>query len=54
MGQLVEAQNNTSGRGRFSGTAGPRVRYDEARRTLETAQSRADAAQAQLNIAKNR
>jgi RND family efflux transporter MFP subunit len=55
MGQLVEAQNNYE-RQRTLLRDGwtTRVRYDEARRTLETAQSRADAAQAQLNIAKNR
>ena len=55
MGQLVEAQNNYE-RQRTLLRDGwtTRVRYDEARRTLETAQSRADAAQAQLNIAENR
>ena len=55
MGQLVEAQNNYE-RQRTLLRDGwtTRVRYDEARQTLETAQSRADAAQAQLNIAKNR
>jgi membrane fusion protein, multidrug efflux system len=52
MGQLVEAQNNYE-RQRTLLRDGwtTRVRYDEARRTLETAPSRADAAQAQLNIA---
>jgi membrane fusion protein, multidrug efflux system len=55
MGQLVEAQNNYE-RQRTLLRDGwtTRVRYDEARRTLETTQSRADAAEAQLNIAKNR
>jgi RND family efflux transporter MFP subunit len=54
-GQLLEAQNNYE-RQRTLLKDGwtARVRYDGARQTLETAQSRADAAQAQLNIAKNR
>jgi membrane fusion protein, multidrug efflux system len=54
-GQLVEAQNNYDRQNtllRDGWTT--RVRYDEARQTLETAQSRADAAQAQMNIAQNR
>ena len=55
MGQRVEAQNNYE-RQRTLLRDGwtTRVRYDEARQTLETTQSRADAAQAQLNIAQNR
>jgi membrane fusion protein, multidrug efflux system len=55
MGQLVEARNNYERQSallRDGWTT--RVRYDEARQTLETAQSRADAAQAQLNIADSR
>jgi membrane fusion protein, multidrug efflux system len=54
-GQLVEAQNNYE-RQRTLLEDGwtTRVRYDEARQTLDTIQSRVDAAQAQLNIAKNR
>ena len=54
-GQLVEARNNYE-RQRTLLRDGwtTRVRYDEARQTLETAQSQADAAQAQLNIAENR
>jgi membrane fusion protein, multidrug efflux system len=55
QGQLVEAQNNYERQQtllRDGWTT--RVRYDEARQTLETIQSRVDAAQAQLNIAKNR
>ena len=55
MGQLVEAQNNYERQEtllRDGWTT--RVRYDEARRTLETAQSRADAARAQQHIAENR
>ena len=54
MGQLTEAQNNYQRQNtllRDGWTT--RVRYDEARQTLETTQSRADAAQAQLNIAEN-
>jgi membrane fusion protein, multidrug efflux system len=53
-GQLVEAQNNYGRQStllRDGWTT--RVRYDEARQTLETAQSRADAAQAQLYNAEN-
>jgi membrane fusion protein, multidrug efflux system len=53
-GQLVEAQNNYGRQGtllRDGWTT--RVRYDEARQTLETMQSRADAAQAQLYNAQN-
>jgi membrane fusion protein, multidrug efflux system len=53
-GQLVEAQNNYGRQStllRDGWTT--RVRYDEARQNLETAQSRADAAQAQLYIAEN-
>jgi RND family efflux transporter MFP subunit len=55
MGQRVEAQNNYE-RQRTLLRDGwtTRVRYDEARQTLETTQSRADAAQAQLSIAQNR
>jgi RND family efflux transporter MFP subunit len=54
-GQLVEAQNNyerqqTLLQDGWTTT----VRYDEARQTLETIQSRVDSAQAQLNIATNR
>lgn len=55
MGRLVEAENNYARQEallRDGWTT--RVRYDDARQSLETAQSRADAAQAQLNIAKNR
>jgi membrane fusion protein, multidrug efflux system len=54
-GQLVEAENNYE-RQRTLLRDGwtTRVRYDEARQALETAQSRADGAQAQLNIAQNR
>jgi len=55
MGQLLEAQNNYQRQEtllRDGWTT--RVRYDEARQTLETAQSRADAAQAQQYIAENR
>ena len=54
-GQLVEARNNYERQNtllRDGWTT--RVRYDEARQTLETAESRADAAQAQLNIAESR
>jgi RND family efflux transporter MFP subunit len=54
MGQLTEARNNYQRQStllRDGWTT--RVRYDEARRTLETAQSRADAAQAQASIAEN-
>ena len=54
-GQLLEAQNNYERQKTLLEDGWTtRVRYDEARQTLETAQSRADAAQAQLNIAKNR
>ena len=55
MGQRVEAQNNYE-RQRTLLRDGwtTRVRYDEARQTFETTQSRADAAQAQLSIAQNR
>jgi membrane fusion protein, multidrug efflux system len=54
-GQLVEAQNNYERQSTLLADGWTtRVRYDEARQTLETAQSRADAAQAQLNVAKNR
>jgi membrane fusion protein, multidrug efflux system len=54
-GQLVEAQNNYDRQSTLLQDGWTtRVRYDEARQTLETAQSRADAAQAQLNIANNR
>jgi RND family efflux transporter MFP subunit len=54
-GQLVEAQNNYQRQSTLLKDGWTtRVRYDEARQTLETAQSRADAAQAQLNIATNR
>jgi membrane fusion protein, multidrug efflux system len=54
-GQLVEARNNYERQNtllRDGWTT--RTRYDEARQTLETADSRADAAQAQLNIAESR
>jgi membrane fusion protein, multidrug efflux system len=53
-GQLVEAENNYGRQStllRDGWTT--RVRYDEARQTLETMQSRADAAQAQLYNAQN-
>jgi RND family efflux transporter MFP subunit len=53
-GQLVEAQNNYDRQStllRDGWTT--RVRYDEARQTLQTARSRADAAQAQLYNAQN-
>jgi membrane fusion protein, multidrug efflux system len=54
-GQLVEAQNNYDRQNTLLQDGWTtRVRYDEARQTLETTQSRADAAQAQLNIANNR
>jgi membrane fusion protein, multidrug efflux system len=54
-GQLLEAQNNYERQKTLLEDGWTtRVRYDEARQNLETAQSRADAAQAQLNIAKNR
>ena len=54
-GQLVEARNNYQ-RQRTLLADGwtTRVRYDDARQTLETAQSRADAAQAQQSIAESR
>jgi membrane fusion protein, multidrug efflux system len=55
QGQLVEAENNYERQStllRDGWTT--RVRYDEARQTLETVQSGVDAAQAQLNIANNR
>jgi RND family efflux transporter MFP subunit len=54
-GQLVEARNNHQRQStllRDGWTT--RVRYDDARQTLETAESRADAAQAQLSIAESR
>jgi membrane fusion protein, multidrug efflux system len=54
MGQLTEAQNNYNRQStllRDGWTT--KVRYDEARQTVGTTQSRADAAQAQLNIAEN-
>lgn len=54
-GQLVEARNNYERQStllRDGWTT--RVRYDDARQTLETAESRADAAQAQLSIAESR
>jgi RND family efflux transporter MFP subunit len=54
MGQLVEAQNNYGRQSTLLQDGWTtRVRYDEARQTLETAQSRADSAQAQLYIAQN-
>jgi RND family efflux transporter MFP subunit len=54
-GQLVEAQNNYERQQTLLEDGWTtRVRYDEARQTLETAQSRADAAQAQLSMAKSR
>jgi membrane fusion protein, multidrug efflux system len=54
-GQLAEARNNY-GRQRDLLAAGftTRVRYDQAVQTLQTLQSQADAAQAQVNIAENR
>lgn len=53
-GQLVEAQNNYQRQSTLLADGWTtRVRYDEARQTLETAQSRADSAQAQLYIAQN-
>ncbi len=53
-GQLVEAQNNYERQSTLLADGWTtRVRYDEARQTLETAQSRADAAQAQLYTAQN-
>ena len=53
-GQLVEAENNYERQSTLLADGWTtRVRYDEARQTLETAQSRADAAQAQLYIAQN-
>lgn len=55
MGQLVEARNNYERQSTLLQDGWTtRVRYDEARQTLETAQSRADAAQAQLSIAESR
>lgn len=55
MGQLVEAENNYERQATLLEDGWTtRVRYDEARQTLETAQSRVDAAQAQLYIAENR
>lgn len=55
MGQLVEAENNYARQATLLEDGWTtRVRYDEARQTLDTAQSRADAAQAQLYIAENR
>jgi RND family efflux transporter MFP subunit len=54
MGQLTEAQNNYERQStllRDGWTT--KVRYDEARQALATTQSRADAAQAQLNTAEN-
>jgi membrane fusion protein, multidrug efflux system len=54
-GQLVEAGNNYERQSallRDGWTT--RARYDEARQTLETAESRADAAQAQESIAESR
>jgi membrane fusion protein, multidrug efflux system len=54
-GQLVEARNNYERQRQLLEDGWTtRVRYDEARQNFETAQSRADSAQAQLNIAKNR
>ncbi|HEX5079280.1 MAG TPA: efflux RND transporter periplasmic adaptor subunit [Geminicoccaceae bacterium] len=53
-GQLTEAQNNYQRQSTLLADGWTtRVRYDEARQTLETARSRADAAQAQLYIAQN-
>jgi RND family efflux transporter MFP subunit len=53
-GQLVEAQNNYGRQSTLLEDGWTtRVRYDEARQTLETARSRADAAQAQLYTAQN-
>jgi RND family efflux transporter MFP subunit len=55
QGQLVEAENNYERQQTLLQDGWTtRVRYDEARQTLETIQSRADSAQAQLNVAKNR
>ena len=55
QGQLVEAENNYERQSTLLEDGWTtRVRYDEARQTLETIQSRVDAAQAQLNIARNR
>ncbi|WP_431282298.1 efflux RND transporter periplasmic adaptor subunit [Humitalea sp. 24SJ18S-53] len=54
-GQLVEARNNyTRQRELLVSGFTTRVRYDEAVRTLQNAQSQADANEAQLNIAENR
>jgi RND family efflux transporter MFP subunit len=54
MGKLTEAKNNYDRQSTLLKDGWTtRVRYDEARRTLETAQSRADAAQAQAAIAEN-
>jgi RND family efflux transporter MFP subunit len=53
-GQLVEAQNNYGRQSTLLQDGWTtRVRYDEARQNLETAQSRADSARAQLYIAEN-
>ena len=55
MGQLLEAENNYERQATLLEDGWTtRVRYDEARQTLETAQSRADAARAQQYIAQNR
>jgi membrane fusion protein, multidrug efflux system len=55
QGQLVEAANNYERQQTLLQDGWTtRVRYDEARQTLETIQARVDSAQAQLNIAKNR
>jgi membrane fusion protein, multidrug efflux system len=55
QGQLVEAQNNYERQSTLLEDGWTtRVRYDEARQTLETTQSRVDSARAQLNIAQNR
>ena len=55
QGQLVEAENNYERQSTLLQDGWTtRVRYDEARQSLETIQARVDAAQAQLNIANNR
>jgi membrane fusion protein, multidrug efflux system len=55
QGQLVEAENNYERQQTLLQDGWTtRVRYDEARQTLDTIQARVDSAQAQLNIANNR
>ena len=52
---MVEAENNYERQSTLLQDGWTtRVRYDEARQSLETIQARVDAAQAQLNIANNR